>query len=142
MKCATRAHIHTFYIFIQLGYFYSASSSQLLPRGAPDADTVSEVHADAPHATASEGLDTKVLTLRLKRDSNPRPFGRKATNIPMSHQARKNIRTYVVLFHLRICLVIHNNLHLFGGTISDHWTDGRHNLFIDFFCVSLCCSFV
>src|SRR6218665_3671642 len=27
----------------------------------------------------------KVPTWRLERDSNPRPFGRKATNLPMSH---------------------------------------------------------
>ena len=32
----------------------------------------------------------KVPTWRLERDSNPRPFGRKATNLPMSHHAPSN----------------------------------------------------
>ena len=43
---------------IHSGYFYSAPSSPLLLRGAPDysTDTVSEFHAEAPQATASEGL--------------------------------------------------------------------------------------
>ena len=43
--------------FIHSGFFYSAPSSPLLLRGAPDStDTVSEFHAKAPQATASEGL--------------------------------------------------------------------------------------
>src|SRR6218665_403854 len=29
----------------------------------------------------------KVLTRRLERDLNPRPFGRKATNLPIGHHA-------------------------------------------------------
>src|SRR6218665_648770 len=45
-------------VFILSGYFYSASSSPLLLRGVPDCsiDTVSEPHAEALQATASEGL--------------------------------------------------------------------------------------
>src|SRR6218665_3398818 len=35
----------------------------------------------------------KVPTWRLKRDSNPRPFGRKATNLPMSHHDSKLIKS-------------------------------------------------
>jgi len=44
--------------FIHSDYFYSASSSSILLRGAPDynTDTVSEFHAEAPQATVSEGL--------------------------------------------------------------------------------------
>ena len=44
--------------FIHSGYFYSASSSPLPLRGAPDynTDTVSEFHAKAYQATAREGL--------------------------------------------------------------------------------------
>src|SRR6218665_2518128 len=47
--------IHT---FIHSGYFYSASSSPLVLSGAPDysTDTGSEIHAEAPQVTASEGL--------------------------------------------------------------------------------------
>ena len=44
-------------IFINSGYFYSAFSSPLLLRGAPDSkDSVSDFHAEAPQATVSEGL--------------------------------------------------------------------------------------
>ena len=45
------------YLFIHSGFFYSASSGPLLVRGAPDtARILSEFHAEAPQATASEGL--------------------------------------------------------------------------------------
>src|SRR6218665_2235339 len=45
-----RLHIHS-------GYFYSTSSSPLLLRVTPDStDNVSEFCAEAPQATASEGL--------------------------------------------------------------------------------------
>ena len=44
--------------FIHPGHFYSASSSPLLLRGAPDysTDTVSEFHAKALQASTSAGL--------------------------------------------------------------------------------------
>jgi len=46
------------YSFIHSGYFYSASSSPLLLRGAPETArirlTVSEFHAEAPQATQCE----------------------------------------------------------------------------------------
>ena len=46
-----------FLSFIHSGYFYRASSSPLLLRGAPDtARILSEFHAEAPQATMSEGL--------------------------------------------------------------------------------------
>src|SRR6218665_2507947 len=43
--------------FIHFGHIYSASSSPVLLRGAPDysTDTVSEFHAEASQATVSEG---------------------------------------------------------------------------------------
>jgi|SRR6218665_338317 len=46
------------HLFIHSGYFYSASSSPLLLRGALDTqhDTVREFHAEVPQATVSEGL--------------------------------------------------------------------------------------
>ena len=37
----------------------------------------------------------KVLTWRLKQDSNPRPFGWKAKNLPMSQHVPQCILTYV-----------------------------------------------
>src|SRR6218665_716756 len=75
--------------FIHSFYFYSASSSPLLLRGSRrSADIVSEFHAEAPQTTESEGLGLpKVLTLRLERISNSRPFGRKASHLRMSHHA-------------------------------------------------------
>ena len=50
LKCSK--FIHSF------GHFYSAPSSPLLLRGAPDhsTDTISEFHAEAPQATVSKGL--------------------------------------------------------------------------------------
>src|SRR6218665_1701973 len=47
---------------------------------------MSEFHTKAPQATANENLP-KVPTWRPERDSSPRPFGRKAMNLPMSHCA-------------------------------------------------------
>src|SRR6218665_2301524 len=61
--------------FIHSGHFYSAPSSPLLLRGAPDysTDTVSEFHAEA-HRQLQVKLP-KVPTWRLERESNPRPSG-------------------------------------------------------------------
>src|SRR6218665_685749 len=72
--------IHATYIhsFIHSGHFYSASSSPLLLRVAPDysTDTISEFHAEAPQATVSKGLaqgpyvvaraGVELTTLRLR----------------------------------------------------------------------------
>src|SRR6218665_4188992 len=58
------------------GHFYSAPSSPLLLRGAPDysTDTVSEVHA-AAHRQLQVKYLPKVPTWRLEPESNPRPSG-------------------------------------------------------------------
>src|SRR6218665_2328344 len=67
--------------FIHSGYFYSASSSPLLLRGARDStNTVPEFHAEAPQATANEGLSqgpyvaaragVEPTTLRTKGDKS------------------------------------------------------------------------
>src|SRR6218665_1966411 len=57
-------------------HFYSAPSSPLLLRGAPDysTDTVSEFHAEAHRQLQVKDLP-KVPTWRLERESNPRPSG-------------------------------------------------------------------
>src|SRR6218665_2016031 len=62
--------------FIHSGHFYSAPSSPLLLRGAPDysTDTVSEFHAEAHRQLQVKDLP-KVPTWRLERESNPRPSG-------------------------------------------------------------------
>src|SRR6218665_927900 len=56
--------------FIHSGHFYSAPSSPLLLRGAPDysADTVSEFHAEAHRQLQVKDLP-KVPTWRLERDA-------------------------------------------------------------------------
>src|SRR6218665_196041 len=63
-------------IFIHSGHFYSAPSSPLLHRSAPDysTDTVSEFHAEAHRQLQVKDLP-KVPTWRLERESNPRPSG-------------------------------------------------------------------
>src|SRR6218665_2573585 len=75
------------YSFISSGYFYSASSSPLLLRGAPD--TARYCWNFTPKRYRQQRVKDlpMVPTWRLERDSNPRPFGRKATNLPMSHHA-------------------------------------------------------
>jgi len=47
---------------------------------------VSEFHVEAPQETASKGL-AQSHYVALERDLNPRPFGRKVSNLPMSHHA-------------------------------------------------------
>src|SRR6218665_261484 len=61
--------------FIYSGYFYSAPSSPLLLRGAPDCstDTVSEFHAESHRQLQVKDLP-KVPMWRLERESNPRPL--------------------------------------------------------------------
>src|SRR6218665_2341485 len=49
----------------------------------------------------------KVPTWWLERDSNPRPFGRKATNLLMSHHAS---RTYYFIHFLLLLLLHHHHL--------------------------------
>src|SRR6218665_3623022 len=72
--------------FIHSGYLYSASSSPLLLRSASDtAHVLSRSFTPKRHRKLRVKELPKVPTWRLERDSNPRPFGRKASNIPMRH---------------------------------------------------------
>src|SRR6218665_1165158 len=66
------------FIYIYSGYFYSASSSPLLLRGAPD------IARTLCRQLRVKDLP-KIPTWRLERDSSQRPFGRKTSNLPMSH---------------------------------------------------------
>src|SRR6218665_2428869 len=70
---ADHSFIHS---FIHSGHFYSAPSSPLLLRGAPDysTDTVSEFLAEAHRQLQVKDLP-KVPTWRLERESNPRLSG-------------------------------------------------------------------
>src|SRR6218665_1764958 len=88
--CVYCTFIHSF------DHFYSATSSPLLLRGAPDysTDTVSEFHAEAHRQLQVKDLP-KVLTWRLERESNPRPSGGKSSPQPRRH-------------HVPQCTIVYN----------------------------------
>src|SRR6218665_3476224 len=71
-----------FHILIHSGYFYSASSNPLLLRGTPD--TAQILYQSF---TPKRNRQLQVPMWCLERDSNPRPFGRKASNLPKSNHA-------------------------------------------------------
>ena len=72
-----------FHSFIHSGHFYSASSSPLLLRGAPD---IAQILCWSFMPKCHRQLQVKDFPMwRPERDSNSRPFDRKATNLPMSH---------------------------------------------------------
>src|SRR6218665_1549996 len=58
----------------------------------------------------------KVPTWRLERDSNPRPFGRKATNLPMSHQCPPLPQSSL----LRVTLSVRSNGYRHIGKQGEH----------------------
>src|SRR6218665_2663573 len=71
--CGIRTIIHSFiHSFIHFGHFYSAPSSPLLLRGAPDysTDTVSECHAEGHRQLQVKDLP-KVPTWRLEQGVEP-----------------------------------------------------------------------
>src|SRR6218665_400182 len=85
---ACQLSIGTVHAFIHLGYFYSASSSPLLLRGAPDnARILCQSFMPKCHRQLRVKDLPKVPMWQLEWDSNPRTFGRKAINLPMSHHA-------------------------------------------------------
>src|SRR6218665_1253829 len=65
---------------------YSASSSPLLRKSAPDTAQIL-CRSFTPKRAGNCELRTcrKVTTWRLERNSNPRPFGRKASTLLMRH---------------------------------------------------------
>jgi len=72
--------------FIHLGYFYSASSSPLLLRGAPDtARTLCRSFMPKHHRQLQVKDLEKFRMWWLEWDWNRRPFGRKAPDVPMSN---------------------------------------------------------
>jgi len=74
--------------FIHPGYYYSLSSSPLLLRGTPGtAQILCRSFTPKCHRQLRMKDLPKVLTWWLELYSNPWPFGRKAPNLPMSHQA-------------------------------------------------------
>ena len=75
--------------FIHSGFFYSTSSSRpLLLRGAPDtARILCRSFTLKRHIQLRVKDLPKVPMMQLERDSNPRSFGRRASNLPMSHHS-------------------------------------------------------
>src|SRR6218665_3474319 len=93
-------------LFSHFGHFYSAPSSPLLLRGAPDyrTDTVSEFHAEAHRQLQVKDLP-KVPTWRLERESNPRPSGRKSSSQPRRHHVPQLIVYSVALAYMYMYIV-------------------------------------
>ena len=80
------------YCFIPSDCFYSASSSSLLLRGAPDtARILCRNFTLKRHRQLWVKDLPKVPTWRLERESNPWPIGRKASTLPMPHTRPKHI---------------------------------------------------
>ena len=96
------------------GHFYSASSSGLLFRGAPD--TVQIPYRSFTPKRQRQLLVKdfpKVPKWRLERASNPRPFGRKAANLPICHHTPQlqylrcsDNQHSVQLFHRTDCWIV------------------------------------
>src|SRR6218665_1458264 len=85
-------------LIIHSGYFYSASSSPLLLRGAPDTARILYLSFTPKRYRQLRVKDlSKVLTWRLDWDSTPRPFGRKVSNLPMSRRALHYLFCYDIL---------------------------------------------
>ena len=75
--------------FIHSGYFYSASSTPLLLRGAPKTARIlcrsfMQFHAEAPQATASEGFAQGPYMVARARfePTTPQMKGAESTNEP------------------------------------------------------------
>src|SRR6218665_2690922 len=76
--------------YIHSGYFYSASSSPVLTvlRGAPDTAWILCWSFTLKRHRQLRVKDLpNVPACRPERESNPRPFGRKSANLPMTHHA-------------------------------------------------------
>ena len=85
------------YLLIHSGYFYGASSSPLLLRSASNTGRILCCSFTLKRHRQLRVKDLpKFPTWWLERDSNPQPFGRKASNLPMSHHAPRQVATVVL----------------------------------------------
>ena len=83
---------------IHSGYFYSASSSPLLLRGAPYSTRILCRNFTPKHHRHLRVKDLpKIPTWQVERESNPWPFGRKASTLPMRHTRpkRRHLHTHM-----------------------------------------------
>ena len=98
------------------GHFYSTSSNPLLLRDAPDAARMLyRSFTPKRHRQLQVKNLPKVPTWRLERDSNLRPFERRAMNLPMSHHAPQGVCR---LFHNIIINLIDNAVKLRNNFIN------------------------
>ena len=96
---------HSFRQFYRDHSSVTRPSSSLILRGAPDtARILCRSFTPKRHRQLWVNDLLKVPTWRREQDSNPRPFGRKASNLPMSHHAPQcNDKYYsTVLFQLAL----------------------------------------
>src|SRR6218665_2999708 len=84
----------------------------MLLRGASDtARILCQSFTPRSHKQLRSKNLPEVPSWRLERESNSRPFGRKATNLPKSHHAPQ----YIYIF---ICLLLHEHyVRLFSGLL-------------------------
>ena len=89
--------------FIHSDYFYIASSSPLLLRGAPDTSQILRRNFTPKRHRKLWAKDlAKVPTWRLKLESNPWPFGRRALTLPMRHTCPT---TFISFHDLGFCVL-------------------------------------
>src|SRR6218665_2316349 len=91
---------------IHSGYFYSASSSPLAHGGAHDTARI-QCRSLTPkrHRQLRVKDFPKVPTWRIERDSNPRPYGRQASTLPMNHLLHIGIVLHLGLSTNRNCYI-------------------------------------
>ena len=110
--------------FIQSGYFYSASSSPLLPRGAPNtAWILCRSLILKCHRLRVKDLP-KVTTWRLERYSNPQPFGWKPTNLTTEPPC-PTMKNHLRFWQVKRILIITSRILL--------WNEGSQALLISQF---------
>src|SRR6218665_1381736 len=96
------------------------------------------LHAETLQAIASEGL-AKVPTWRLKRDSNPRPSGRKASTLLMRHHAlaayrywqpAPNVQLYIYIYiyiYIYVYIYIYTHTYIYIHIYIHTLTTARLN---------------
>src|SRR6218665_500372 len=117
--------------FVNSGHFYSAPSSPLLLRGAPDYSTdwsFTEFHAEEHRQLQVKDL-FKVPTWRLERESNPRPSGLKViVSIKAPPCTCHNLYTGMLILVLVLVLVLKDSLRTFFKSLSLSWSLGVRSL--------------
>jgi len=92
-------------LIIPIHSFIHSTSSPLLLRGAPDTARIQRRSFTPKRHRKLWVKDLpKVPTWRLERNSNPWPFGRKASNLRMSHHVPHLYVPRMVEISIRSCL--------------------------------------